>query len=59
MIWTGSLYAFIRLCKQRLKPDAQFETQIVCNKMLKEVESMPHSPFLESLKVFNLKSLTI
>ena len=29
MIWTGSLYSFVRLCKQRLKKDAQQETREV------------------------------
>jgi len=57
MIWTGSLYAFIRLCKQRLKPDAQFETTLVCNEMLKQLENYSNHPFQQSLKVFNLKSL--
>ena len=28
-IWTGSLYAFIRICKERLAPDAQAETRAV------------------------------
>ena len=28
-IWTGSLYAFIRICKERLAPDAQSETRAV------------------------------
>ena len=28
-IWTGSLYAFIRVCKERLAPDAQAETKDV------------------------------
>ena len=26
-IWTGSLYAFARVCRERLAPDAQLETQ--------------------------------
>ena len=28
-LWTGSLYAFIRICKERLAPDAQSETRAV------------------------------
>lgn len=28
-IWSGSLYAFARVCKLRLKPDAQAETRMV------------------------------
>jgi len=52
MIWTGSLYAFIRLCKQRLKPDAQHETRIVVEEMLKQLKD--NGSFKESLQVFNL-----
>ena len=29
--WTGSLYAFARVCNLRCQPDAQLETQEVCN----------------------------
>jgi thymidylate synthase (FAD) len=36
-IWTGSLYSFIRLCKQRLKPDAQQETRELVQMMLNQV----------------------
>ena len=28
--WSGSLYAFARVCNLRCKPDAQLETQDVC-----------------------------
>ena len=28
--WSGSLYAFARVCNLRCKPDAQLETQEVC-----------------------------
>lgn len=38
MIWTGSLYALIRLCKQRLKDDAQKETRDVVEEMLRQVK---------------------
>ena len=38
MIWTGSLYALIRLCKQRLKGDAQKETRDVVQEMLRQVK---------------------
>lgn len=55
-IWTGSLYAFIRLCTQRLKPDAQKETRELVQKMLYLVENIPGNPFEYSLKAFNLKS---
>ena len=29
-IWTGSLYAFSRVCNLRCQPDAQLETQEIC-----------------------------
>ena len=38
MMWTGSLYALIRLCKQRLKDDAQKETRDVVQEMLRQVK---------------------
>ena len=31
--WTGSLYAFIRICRERLAPDAQVETRDVVKKI--------------------------
>lgn len=52
MIWTGSLYAFIRLCKQRIKSDAQAETRIVVEEMLKQVKDK--GVFDQSLKVYEL-----
>ncbi len=52
MIWTGSLYAFIRLCKQRLKPDAQFETRLVVEEMLNQVKLL--NKFQQSLTVYGL-----
>ena len=52
MIWTGSLYAFIRLCKQRLKSDAQAETRMVVEEMLKQVKDK--GVFNQSLKVYEL-----
>ena len=52
MIWTGSLYAFIRLCKQRLKSDAQAETRMVVDEMLKQVKEK--GVFNQSLKVYEL-----
>lgn len=39
MIWTGSLYTLIRLCNQRLKPDAQQETRELVRRMLDEVKA--------------------
>jgi thymidylate synthase (FAD) len=38
MVWTGSLYALIRLCKQRLKPNAQRETRDLVEEMLRQVK---------------------
>ena len=52
MIWTGSLYAFIRLCKQRLKQDAQQETREVVQEMLNQVRNI--KVFDQSLNVFRL-----
>jgi thymidylate synthase (FAD) len=52
MIWTGSLYTFIRVCKQRLKPDAQQETRMVVQEMLDALKAS--GKFNESLKLYNL-----
>jgi thymidylate synthase (FAD) len=52
MIYTCSLYAFIRLCKQRLKPDAQAETREIVAEMLSQLKE--NGNFAESLKVFDL-----
>lgn len=50
MFWTGSLYSFIRLCNQRLKPDAQKETRDVVSSMLRLVKD--NGSFKNSLKAF-------
>ena len=52
MIWTGSLYALIRLCKQRLKLDAQKETRDVVQEMLRQVKET--NLFTTSLTAYNL-----
>ena len=52
MIWTGSLYALIRLCKQRLKSDAQKETRDVVEEMLRQVKDT--NLFTTSLNAYNL-----
>jgi len=52
MIYTCSLYAFIRLCKQRLKSDAQAETREIVAEMLRQLKE--NGNFTESLKVFEL-----
>ena len=44
--WTGSLYAFARVCKLRLSPDAQLETKEVAEKIAQAAErSFPISWF--------------
>jgi len=53
-IWTGSLYALIRLCQLRLKPDAQIETQLVVKEMLDLVKNIEGNPFEHTIKAFNL-----
>ena len=53
MIWTGSLYALIRLCKQRLKSDAQKETRDVVQEMLRQVKEETNL-FTTSLTAYNL-----
>ena len=52
MIYTCSLYSFIRLCKQRLKKDAQAETREVVEEMLKQVKY--NGNFEMSLKAYEL-----
>lgn len=51
-IWTGSLYSLIRLCKQRLKPDAQQETRKLVQMMLDQV--IQNGSFDQSLKAYEL-----
>ena len=52
MIWTGSLYALIRLCNQRLKPNAQKETRDVVQEMLRQAKET--NLFKTSLTAYNL-----
>lgn len=52
LIWTGSLQAFIHLCKLRLKPDAQQETRELVAGMLEQVKAS--EKFTHSLAAFNL-----
>ena len=43
-IWTGSLMAFIRICKERLAADAQQETREVAQEFHKHLVALfPHS----------------
>ena len=51
-IWTGSLYAFIRMCKQRIKDDVQKETREIVEEMLKLVKNT--EKFTLSLKAYEL-----
>ena len=42
--WSGTLYAFARVCNLRCKPDAQVETQMVANEIDKLAEDLfPYS----------------
>ena len=42
--WSGTLYAFARVCNLRCKPDAQVETQVVANQIDKLAEEVfPYS----------------
>lgn len=54
-IWTGSLYALIRLCQLRLKPDAQAETRELVQQMLKAVQDSGKFP--ETLKAFGYENI--
>lgn len=53
-IWTGSLWALIRLCQLRLKDDAQLETREIVQEMLNMVKNEKESPFKYSLAAFKL-----
>lgn len=53
-IWTGSLLSFLHLFNLRLKPDAQFETRLVCNQMLECIKNIEGNPFKATLKAFSL-----
>lgn len=52
MIWTGSLYSFIRLYKQRTKSDAQKEINMVVTMMMEELKKTDN--FKYSLKAYGL-----
>lgn len=39
-IWTGSLFAWARLCKQRLDPHAQAETRLVAQQISKAIKPL-------------------
>lgn len=51
-VWTGSMLAFIHLCKLRLKPDAQKETRDVVEEMLKLVKNIEGNPFEHTISSF-------
>lgn len=49
MIWTGSLWTFLRLYKQRIKKDAQQETGFVVKLMMEELKKT--NKFESTLKI--------
>jgi thymidylate synthase (FAD) len=51
-VWTGSMLAFIHLCKLRLKSDAQKETRDVVGEMLKAVKKIEGNPFEHTISSF-------
>ena len=51
-IWTGSLFAFIRLCELRIKEDAQKETMTLVEEMLEIVRGLEGNPFKFTLASF-------
>lgn len=51
-IWTGSLFALMRLCQLRLKPDAQKETRDVVQEMLNQIKNHPEKPFEHTITQF-------
>ncbi len=53
-IWTGSLYAVMRLCELRLKPDAQAETRELVQQMLDALKAIEGNPFQHTIKAFGL-----
>lgn len=52
MVWTGSLYSFIRLYKQRTKSDAQKEINMVVTMMMEKLKKTDN--FKHSLKAYGL-----
>jgi len=53
-IWTGSLHAFVHLCRLRLKPDTQQETRDLVISMLGAVKNIEGNPFKYTLEAFSL-----
>ena len=53
-IWTGSLHAFVHLCRLRLKPDTQQETRDLVISMLAAVKNIEGNPFKYTLEAFSL-----
>lgn len=51
-IWTGSLYAVLRLCELRLKPDAQKETGLIVKQMLEQTINIEGNPFKHTISSF-------
>ena len=38
--WSGTLYAFARVCNLRCKPDAQFETRIITDQIDEQAKKL-------------------
>ena len=53
-IWTGSLYSFIRICKERLAPDAQKETRLVATEIYNSLKTL----FPGSVKAWGLERIS-
>lgn len=53
-IWTGSMLAFLHLCKLRIKEDAQQETREIAQMMLEQVKAIPGNPFQYTLEAFGM-----
>lgn len=53
-IWTGSMLAFLHLCKLRIKEDAQQETREIAQTMLEQVKAIPGNPFQYTLEAFGM-----
>jgi thymidylate synthase (FAD) len=58
-IWTGSLYALLRLCQLRLKPDSQAETRELVHEMLDAVIHAEGNPFKHTLDAFGLNIISV
>jgi thymidylate synthase (FAD) len=53
-IWTGSLFALLRLTDLRMKPDAQLETGNIVRAMVQELKNLPENPFKHTFNLYKL-----